>query len=171
MGFGRSPGSHCAFLALDFGGSSKPNPWMMGAQMHELGGQEIGSTSRGREPSSPLANSPGPTIFRPFASDSWRAELSRVIEGQILPRLLLAHCRDRASEPSLSGEAPADPKIAEFVDRLLAQNAQGAWDFVANLERSMRTQEILIEILGPTARELGALGKPTSVISLKSRSA
>jgi len=131
--------------------------------MHELGGQEMRSpernlTSPGPEHSSSPPNGSGPAIFWPLASDSWRVELSRVIEGQILPRLLLAHSREFAPEPVCSHEAPADPEIADFVGCLLADDTQSAWEFVARLQGSNRTsQDILLEFLAPAARELGTL--------------
>ena len=136
---------------------------MLGAQMHELGGQQIRPTERnltspGPEPYRPSSDSAGPAIFWPLASSSWRADLSRVIEGQILPRLLLAHSRKPAPEPIESRAAPGDLEIADFVRCLLADDARSAWDFVAKLQSDNRTsQDILLEFLAPAARELGAL--------------
>ena len=108
--------------------------------MNELGGQEMRSlartsSSRGPEPYGSPPDHSDATVFWPLASDTWRAELSRVIEGQILPRLLLAHSRELAPEPAASHEAPADLEIADFVERLIAKDAQSAWEFVATLQR------------------------------------
>jgi methanogenic corrinoid protein MtbC1 len=131
--------------------------------MHELGGQEIrslerSSTPRGPDPSKSTRNNSDPAVFWPLASDSWRAELSRVIEGEILPRLLLAHSRQPAPGPVEFRESPADLKIDDFVERLLADDAQSAWRSVAELQGNNRTsQEILLEYLAPAARQLGTL--------------
>ena len=62
-----------------------------------------------------------------FRADDWRAELGRVIEAEILPRLLLAHERERgASEHrrgfatrTAAGAPEPDLDVAEFTERLL----------------------------------------------------
>ena len=88
----------------------------------------------------------------------WRAELSRVIEGEILPRLLLAH--DCLARPE-SGTPPPNPDrldIAEFARRLCGAEPGPAWEFIVAARRMGRTtSELFLEVLTPTARYLGKL--------------
>jgi len=88
----------------------------------------------------------------------WRTDLGRVIQGEILPRLLLTHelaARESSSEPS---REPENFDIADFARRLIADDADGAWRFVSNLLAEGRaSEEILLGSLAPAARHLGGL--------------
>ena len=131
--------------------------------MQELGGQEIralqrSSTLRVPGDASPQTDGAESSTFWPLSSHNWRAELGRVIESQILPRLMLAHSREPIAEPTTPSEPSAALDIAEFVARLLADDAEAAWSHVVGLRRTGRTSpEILLQTLAPAARQLGNL--------------
>ena len=130
--------------------------------MQELGGQTIGPsqppTVLERLESGRLAapRAPSPSC-RTSDLSSWRAELARVIEGEILPRLLLAH----AAEPTPGKRKPLAPleplDLAELATRLIGEDAARAADYVSRLHAGGRsTHELLIDLLAPAAAGLRA---------------
>lgn len=91
-----------------------------------------------------------PAILSPFA-------LQRLVEGEIIPRLLLAH---RGSDP-MTGIAPTpiDVGTAErFAVAALRQEAYGLLVEVdALIARGHSVEAVFLEILAPAARHLGEL--------------
>jgi MerR family transcriptional regulator, light-induced transcriptional regulator len=91
-------------------------------------------------------------------------ELAELIEGEIIPRLLVAHRRD-TNVPVVVGVAEAESKksrlisqndIAQFVDLALDQQAHILIRQVDEmLDRGFAVEAILIDLLAPVARLLG----------------
>ena len=124
--------------------------------MTDLGGQDL----------RPVRNAPAPrgaegaTAGEPPPPETrmWQAELSRVIEGEILPRLLLAHDCSVRPDPNSPPPDPGDLDIAEFARRLCGAEPGPAWEFVEAARRMGRPMaEVFLEVLTPTARYLGKL--------------
>jgi methanogenic corrinoid protein MtbC1 len=85
---------------------------------------------------------------------AWRGELGRIIEGEIVPRLLMAHGRSFRARDSATGSLD----LSEFVDRLVAGAGAQAWDFVSGAQASgLTSRHLLLELLAPAARRLGTL--------------
>jgi MerR family transcriptional regulator, light-induced transcriptional regulator len=91
-------------------------------------------------------------------------KLARAIEAEIIPRLLLAHISARTTkaiiEPPLVVESDVFPseKIAQFSDIVVSQPVNQAVIYIDALLRDGMTKETMIlEVLSPTARNLGEL--------------
>jgi methanogenic corrinoid protein MtbC1 len=95
-------------------------------------------------------------------ADGRRAVLTRTVENEVIPRLLMA-CRTlqpTATAPMLPIQA--DPLGAEQVDRLVALVLAGgeaeATDYVASIhEAGTPTESLFLDLLAPTARHLGRM--------------
>lgn len=108
-----------------------------------------------------------PDLFRPAPggeageisrSDSLRAELGRVIEGEILPRLMLAH-RD-AEQPARRDlkRGPSQEQIDRFSTMLLDPREENVTAHVMSLlDEGLPLDNLLLDLLAPAARHLGAL--------------
>lgn len=96
----------------------------------------------------------------PKVSDDQRALLARTIEGEIIPRLMLAH---RVAPESLCGTAIESPLIdAESVFRLarlaVKENFAAAMSYVAELrDKGISIETLFLDLLTPAARHLGDL--------------
>ncbi len=80
------------------------------------------------------------------------------IEGEIIPRLLLAH--RTAAAPTIKGDDPSlhDGDRARFLKILRSESAASSRSFVdALLERGVRPEQILLDLLTSAARGLGEL--------------
>ncbi len=89
------------------------------------------------------------------------AGLARLIESEIVPRLMLAH---RAPEPKgaaledLSRVTPAAHDVADFTRLLVEQDASTLSAYLDSLRaRGMARETILLQLLAPAARRLGTL--------------
>ncbi|MCU0976076.1 MAG: cobalamin B12-binding domain-containing protein [Steroidobacteraceae bacterium] len=89
------------------------------------------------------------------------AGLARLIEAEIVPRLMLAH---RTPEPrgaaieDLSRVTPAGHDVAEFTRLLVEQDASTLSDYLDSLRaRGMARETVLLQLLAPAARHLGEL--------------
>lgn len=82
--------------------------------------------------------------------------LAHLIEGEIIPRLLVAH---RAPPSARSSAKPVPLGAAEanaFATAALASDAYGLLQHVENmLERGVSIESVLIDLLAPAARRLG----------------
>jgi methanogenic corrinoid protein MtbC1 len=98
-----------------------------------------------RSPSSPLNASP-------FA-------LQRLVEGEIIPRLLLAHRAPVTSADVAPAPRPVDGDIAErFAITALHSEAYGLLvEVEALLSRGVTVESIFLEVLAPAAAHLGVL--------------
>jgi methanogenic corrinoid protein MtbC1 len=89
-------------------------------------------------------------------------QLSRAIEGEIIPRLMMLFDEGTAAEASdLDADAatPITPNdIAEFARLLLEQDAEVASQHVENMRsRGIPLPRIYLDLLAPAARHLGEL--------------
>jgi methanogenic corrinoid protein MtbC1 len=135
--------------------------------MHDLGSQDLASretASLARRPDEARrASDDDPAALRDVAwPEGARARLGRMIEAEIVPRLLLAHHSEAHPRASIgekvSGLDAEPPDVEEFAERLIGEDEDPALEFVAALERQGRPSlEILIDLLAPAARRLGAL--------------
>ncbi|MCJ2053287.1 B12-binding domain-containing protein [Methylobacterium sp. J-070] len=84
--------------------------------------------------------------------------LARVVEAEILPRLMLAHRPAAARRRGRAGRAPSPQEIARFSALLLAP---GPVDLDAQVdalrEGGLPLARLLLDLLAPAARHLGAL--------------
>lgn len=90
------------------------------------------------------------------ASSRVTAGLLRTIEGEIIPRLMLAH----AAEPEPSGPRPEHPRQAD-INRLtelaLSDDPDAALDFVRRLVADgLSLEAVYLELLAPAARGAGS---------------
>jgi methanogenic corrinoid protein MtbC1 len=88
------------------------------------------------------------------------ASLVRTIEGEIIPRLMLAHrfAPERSLFPETQGRSPGVEDVAELSRLVLAHEADVAASFVAAMRaQGMPLETIFLELLTPTARRLGEL--------------
>jgi methanogenic corrinoid protein MtbC1 len=110
-------------------------------------------------------NPPMPAAHRERAGrdspEARLAGLARLIEAEIVPRLMLAH---RAPEPrgaaaeDLSRVTPAGHDVAEFTRLLIEQDATTLSAYLDSLRaRGMARETILLQLLAPAARRLGEL--------------
>jgi methanogenic corrinoid protein MtbC1 len=127
--------------------------------MQELGGIHLGR-SRMAFSAPRLGVAPPPdatTVVSPTLA-AWPAELSRVIEADILPRLMLAYMQPPPVSPPRSAAPVAPVSIEDFADRLAANDIATASDFIAAIQREGKSRhDIFLEILAPAARRLGSL--------------
>ena len=93
--------------------------------------------------------------------ESRLASLARLIEAEIVPRLMLAH---RAPEPrgaameDLSRVTPAGHDVAEFTRLLVEQDTTTLSASLDSLRaRGMARETLLLQMLAPAARRLGEL--------------
>jgi MerR family transcriptional regulator, light-induced transcriptional regulator len=83
------------------------------------------------------------------------AGLARIIEGEILPRLALAHQEgQQAAVPTR--QAPTPERIAAFVQALMEGDPHAEW-VRALLEEGLSLDALLLDLFAPAARRLGQL--------------
>ena len=93
-------------------------------------------------------------------SEARMARLVRTIEGEIVPRLVLARRVVRADAPGPGGEArsPDDVDVREFVRLLLNHDVGVAAAYVETVRgRGASLESVCLCLLAPAARELGLL--------------
>lgn len=95
----------------------------------------------------------------PDEPDDRLAQLARTIEGEIIPRLMLAH---RAACPCADGGAPCallEPGDVEAFTRVVLEaDDDDALAFVdSRLERGVPVETVFVELLAPAAYRLGDL--------------
>ena len=85
-------------------------------------------------------------------------ELADIVEHHMIPRLMLAHSREKTS-PLVEDLGPLSPKFAdEFAINLLDWDADRALREVEGLvKHGYGIQAIFLDLLAPAARKLGAL--------------
>ena len=84
---------------------------------------------------------------------SCRPSLLRVVQTEILPRLLLAHQQQRAA---VSVEEEASPERLAML--AMGPESDSVSDYLSHLQRGGRsTQSLLLDLVAPAARHLGAL--------------
>lgn len=96
----------------------------------------------------------GDVVQRP--EPSWEEALAQVVEGEIVPRLLLAHCAPQLSEPTKTIVTPSD--LSDFLGLLFAPDMSSALTYVDDLRRrGLPSEAVLLDLLAPAARQLGDL--------------
>lgn len=90
-------------------------------------------------------------------ADQRLARLARTIEGEIIPRLMLAHRTANACAPVATGVSPlGDADVAEFTRIVLADDEDAAMTWTeAVLARGVAVESVFLDLLAPTARRLG----------------
>ena len=86
--------------------------------------------------------------------------LLRTIEGQVIPRLLLAHRAGLSSacEPSADELRPGAAQVTEFARIVLAGDAARAHAYVEELrDLGMSVETIYLDLLAAVARHFGVL--------------
>lgn len=83
--------------------------------------------------------------------------LRRMIEGEVIPRLMLAHRAD-VSAATRGGDAVAEEDVAEFVRLALRHDVEVLREFATAVrERGQSLERLFLELFAPAARRLGAL--------------
>lgn len=81
------------------------------------------------------------------------ADLAQIIEGEILPRLVLAHQGDRRAPP---GQSPTPERVTAFAEALVGGDPDEQW-MRALLEEGLPLEGLLLDLFAPAARHLGRL--------------
>ena len=92
--------------------------------------------------------------------DPWISQLTRTVEADIVPRLVLSHrgTSARRAVPTIHGGLASPDGVAEFAEALLARSVAGAEAYVADVRARGTTLETLyLDLLAPAARRLGDL--------------
>jgi len=99
-------------------------------------------------------------LERPESPDR-QGRLTRTIESEIIPRLLLAHARGRAAAPPpTQSSLPGADDVENFARILVAHDLATAHLFVDALSaRGMALETIFLELFAPSARHLDELWK------------
>jgi len=128
------------------GGSSETNAT---TQPKEINGGNGQNGSNGR----------GPTADR-NGSDRDLEGLVRTIEGEIIPRLVLAHRQEPhgQSAPDADTPSPTQADVEEFTRLILTHDIEVALSFVdAMRAQGTSLEAIFLDLLAPSARRLGDL--------------
>jgi methanogenic corrinoid protein MtbC1 len=83
------------------------------------------------------------------------AGLARIIEGEILPRLSLAHQEGQRARVS-TRQSPTPERIAAFAQALMDDDPHAEW-VRALLEEGLSLDALLLDLFAPAARHLGQL--------------
>lgn len=83
--------------------------------------------------------------------------LTRMVEGEIIPRLLLAHRSEPIPQPLESSGPTFGPGMTDdFAQMVLSNSADSLIDYVSELiARGVSIQAVYMDLLAPTARRLG----------------
>lgn len=122
--------------------------------------ERLGAGTRGRDGSrTELSGAQATATPEGPSPDARRARLVRVIEGEIVPRLVLT--RGQAAPPASQAaheRAPDATDVRELVRLLLAHDATVASAYVETVRQRGATLDLVcLELLAPAARELGLL--------------
>lgn len=123
----------------------------MSQQFVETSGREILETVQATK------NPPSPQ----WSDEAERlAKLVRTIEGEVIPRLVLAH-RKNGLPPLTLGARPMLPDtsaVAEFATLVIEHEATFLTTYVQNLRaRGLAIESLYLNLLAPTARRLGEM--------------
>lgn len=120
----------------------------MGALMPEMAGLDGAGTSVGYHSGRSRNAAARNTAYI-------HAGLARIIEGEILPRLALAHLEGREAQ-ALTAQSPTPERVAAFAQGLMKGIPHGEWVH-ALLEEGLSLDTLLLDLFAPTARRLGQL--------------
>jgi len=113
-----------------------------------------------REQFAPARPHRGDDDSREITRSLRRARLTRTIESEVVPRLLLAHGAAplRVSAADLSGRPTGAENVAALVNLVLGHELPAATGFVEGLRLEGASAESLcLDLLAPTARQLGEM--------------
>lgn len=101
------------------------------------------------------------TLFEDDEAHQRRIGLVRTIEGEVIPRLVLAH-REAGDEGRAARDRAAPAPDAENVEELtrivLTQDDDTAWAYVRVMQaQGVPAESLFLDLLAPTARRLGDL--------------
>lgn len=86
------------------------------------------------------------------------AHLARVIESEIIPRLLLAHAERTRSRPPESDEVPTVRDVEAVAGFAVSGSCEAVLGRIAEVrERGIGIDAVLLDLLAPAARRLGDL--------------
>jgi MerR family transcriptional regulator, light-induced transcriptional regulator len=93
-----------------------------------------------------------PVVTKP--TESHLQEFAAIIENVIVPRLLMTHVNgDARPAPTVI----ADETVADFITLTMSESPEAAVNFVRDLlDNGVPFQKILLDLMAPAARELGA---------------
>jgi CheY-like chemotaxis protein len=95
-------------------------------------------------------------VVKSRESDHVRDPLSRVIEGEIIPRLLLAHCSSYAAKDFRQDLRVVEEEVAELTRLLLTEDFTVASAYVASVRaQGASVGSLYISLLAPAAQRLG----------------
>lgn len=138
------------------GGESSLNP---GGEAERSSATQRGGQAEG------ACRSPVPGTHR-MCPESMRKELSHVIEGEIIPRLMMAHRSEEAVRGSAAKDVPGDPEgvsigvpvVEEFSRMVIEHDAAAALAYVDTLRaQGTALESVFVHLLAPTAKRLGEL--------------
>ena len=99
------------------------------------------------------ADSPGLATFRALATADFERSLSRLIESEIIPRLMVVHA---ANAPLTASQAIAAEEVTALAPLALEVEADALLAHVeAILGRGVTLDTLMVDLLAPTARLLG----------------
>ncbi len=119
--------------------------------------------TRGRDSPDSVQNddSSGPSNVRWANSAERLSSLVRTIEGEVIPRLVLAHRNGGAIPPVAFGLRPMllnTSAVTEFAQLVIAQDATFLTTHVQQMRaRGLAIESLYINLLAPTARHLGEM--------------
>lgn len=116
--------------------------------------QDSSSENDGQKPVEYTADSGQMTAFGAHMF----SRLSRIIEGDILPRLMLAFDSPRTDRTDNAVSERLHDSVDEFVQLLLSQDASVASRYISKLrDDGMPLPDVYVELLSPAAKRLGSL--------------
>ncbi|WP_244472288.1 cobalamin B12-binding domain-containing protein [Methylobacterium sp. Leaf108] len=96
-------------------------------------------------------------LLRVATPTLWHGDLARIVEAEIIPRMMLALRDDPFPEPARRA-TPTPEEIASFADLMLAPGRDDAEPRVAGMMAAgLSLESLLLDLLAPTARHLGVL--------------
>jgi len=112
---------------------------------------------RGNEDLAPSANSKAPHSGSEHFSEL--GALARVIEGEIIPRLTLAHRQEQ--DRRVHGTPPVTTsEVAAFADLIVKADYRAVLAYVdAEMAKGLAPEALLVSLFAPTARYLGEMWK------------
>ena len=105
------------------------------------------------EPAGPASRA---MAAHPALRDGADAQLARVVEGEIIPRLMLAHFAVRREEPRSSASVIGPRTLEAFTRMALTSEASTLAAYVeALVQGGVALEDVYVDLLMPVARRLG----------------
>lgn len=95
--------------------------------------------------------------------DNQQNEITNLIEGEIIPRLLSAHVSDTAADRRVSAVALLPAEVSRFAPLAMHLEADELLvEVEAFLQRGVSAESIFVDLLAPSARKLGQMWEEDS---------